>query len=350
MCQALIRDGLGVTIVTTNNGLRSGTIQQNKWLDRGFGKVIYLKTYIHYLPLRLLGVSFSKISEANIIHLTSIFYPASLIMAIAGLLIGKKVVWSARGELYPSALVYNSSLKKIILSIVKRMKNKIVFHSTCERETNYIYTEIGRDAKVIQIPNFMDLPNKLKREENQYFLFLGRIHQIKGLDKLIMALLSSTRFLNSEFTFKLVGDYNNEYGRSLMSRVKNSPLKNKVEFVGYVDEKNQKQTLIANAHFLILPSESENFGNVVVESLAQGTPVIASKGTPWEVLSSTEAGFWIANDPDSIKLTIENILSLDRTTYKQYRTNAYSLAQEAFDIDKNIDQWVKFYESILNDD
>ena len=49
-----------------------------------------------------------------------------------------------------------------------------------------------------------------------------------------------------------------------------------------------------------MPSHNENFGNVVVESLSQGTPVIASTGTPWKILEKYHAGYWIKNNPENI--------------------------------------------------
>lgn len=42
---------------------------------------------------------------------------------------------------------------------------------------------------------------------------------------------------------------------------------------------------------ILLVSESENFGNVIIEALSQGTPVIASCGTPWAEIEKKNAGF-----------------------------------------------------------
>ena len=51
----------------------------------------------------------------------------------------------------------------------------------------------------------------------------------------------------------------------------------------------EKNKVIASNMALVLPSKSENFGNVVLEALAQGTPVIASKNTPWQILDLKNA-------------------------------------------------------------
>lgn len=348
MTRALVSKGIQVTVVTTNNGLEGKDINLNQWMDKDYGKIIYIKTAIHYLPIKLLVISFAQLPKTQLVHLTSIFYPASLLMALAALTMGKKIVWSARGELYPSALVYSTPIKKMILSIVRLLRKKITFHSTCPRETEYIYQQIGSDVKITEIPNFIELPDKVNRNESQkYFLYLGRIHPIKSIHKLLEALMKSDQFIQSEYKLLIAGDDSTTYAAELKEKIDGSVIKDKIEFRGYVNNPKEKQKLCANAHFLILPSESENFGNVVLESLAQGTPVIASKGTPWKVLSKESAGFWVDNKPEELRKIINEVLSLKPEVYQSYRRQALKLAEERFDIDKNVNQWIQLYKQSL---
>ena len=86
-------------------------------------------------------------------------------------------------------------------------------------------------------------------------------------------------------------------------------------------------------------SKSENFGNVVVESLSQGTPVIASHGTPWQILSDKGAGWWINASPDDVATFVDELLMLDVGVYTQMRNNAFELSRD-FDVYANVHRWV----------
>ena len=72
--------------------------------------------------------------------------------------------------------------------------------------------------------------------------------------------------------------------------VKKHGLTSKVSFIGNVlGEK--KELFLRKAKCLVMPSHTENFGIVAVEAMAQGTPVIASKNTPWEIIEKKKQVF-----------------------------------------------------------
>ena len=103
--------------------------------------------------------------------------------------------------------------------------------------------------------------------------------------------------------------------------------------------------LLNESRFLVLPSEAENFGNVVVEALSQSTPVIASLGTPWRSLNEHNAGIWCDCSPESLRLQIEKLLDLPEQEYKIMCANAKRLVEEYFNIHtakNNI--WCRIYE------
>jgi glycosyltransferase involved in cell wall biosynthesis len=122
-------------------------------------------------------------------------------------------------------------------------------------------------------------------------------------------------------------------------------LASKVIFKGYV-EGEKKEKLLANAKALFLPSISENFGNIIVEALAQGTPVVASLGSPWEVLEKEKSGFWIDNSPEILAKTINDIIMMGIDKYLQMRINARQLCEDKYDVFNNIKYWIAEYNRI----
>src|SRR5690606_27458116 len=109
---------------------------------------------------------------------------------------------------------------------------------------------------------------RLNTPTKTQLLFMGRVHPIKALDKLIKGLALSERFKQTDFVMVMIGNYEGrqfEYYLKLQALVKEHSLEDKIVFKGHVSGE-AKQTAYAESYFLILPSETENFGNVVIEA------------------------------------------------------------------------------------
>ena len=105
-------------------------------------------------------------------------------------------------------------------------------------------------------------------EDGKYYLFVGRVEKIKGMDVLIEA------FSNlPEETIVIAGKGTElEYYQEQMVQ---RNLKN-VSFLGF-QKKEQVQELMKNAKAMIVPSQwYEGFPMTIVEALSAGTPVIGA--------------------------------------------------------------------------
>src|SRR5207302_4948768 len=100
------------------------------------------------------------------------------------------------------------------------------------------------------------------------------------------------------YALRICGEGHKAYVDKLHKIATELGISNRVDFAGPV-EGSRKSEAFFGADVCVVPSHSENFGLVVAESLAHGTPVIASTGTPWRELNPKRAGHWIPNDPDS---------------------------------------------------
>jgi glycosyltransferase involved in cell wall biosynthesis len=341
----LIKQGFQPIIVATDKGLPSN-IKVNKWLETDGGKVIYIKTHFLNFPFYQTFISLSNFYRSDIVHISSFFFPTAFLTAFAARFLRKKLIWSARGELDTQALNYSRFRKKPILWLIKNLIGTYSsFHSTCDEETQYIKNIFGEAADIRQIPNYIELPDQVERNATKYLLYIGRIHPKKAIENLIVAISRSPKFLQSDFVIKIAGKGKPEFETELHNLVKELNLSEKIIFVGQV-EGATKQKLLADAYFTIMPSHTENFGNVVLESLAQSTPVIASKGSPWQVLEDEKIGFWTENSPETLSVLIEQILELKTSVYEEYRQRSRKFVEREFNISNNINKWVEFYQSM----
>lgn len=296
--------------------------------------------------------SIAYLDKCHIVHFSSIFLPVTLPLLITSLFLGKPIVISPRGELYDAALEIKPKSKRLWMVVIKRMQSNINFHATNDFEASLIKRYFPKARSVEVINNFIKMPTVLKVPLENKFVFLGRINPIKNIDLLIHAfhlLLQNTE--DNSLSLVIVGSarlpYEKKYLNELNAQVRKLNMSNHIIFKGHL-EGNEKEKELASAKALVLPSKSENFGNVVLESLAQGTPVIASTGTPWEILNEEKSGFWIKPTAEDIFQAMKDIINLNSDEYINLRKNCVSLCKNRFDIESNIHLWINYYTKIIN--
>lgn len=347
LAKSLGKSGVDVTVVAMDTGIKDSSIEFNKWIITEYGKVIYITTASVNRPVKYIKTTIAQLNNADIVHLNSVFAPSSFIIGLVALLKGKKILWSPRGEFDPQALRFKKWIKKMMLALIRPFKKHIRFHTTSTQETQHTQNLMKTSLPVLQLPNYMDLPAYEPTTKKKYILYIGRIHPIKALMELVEACKLSDAFLESSYQLFITGDSNNEYGSLLKEKVNAYQLSDKIIFLEHIAEITAKNKLFAEASFSILPSHSENFGNVVVESLANGTPVIAATGTPWQELEIKKAGFWVKNDPASLAAILTIVVNMNEADLNLYAANALNLAQNNYDIDANISKWMEGYKSLI---
>jgi glycosyltransferase involved in cell wall biosynthesis len=337
LAKALHQQGVDVIVLTTDKGI-GDKFPSGKWVNTDFGKVQYVQTSVNTIPLTLFFKCIIALRNTKNIYLASFFYPLSFLLAPIAILMGVNVIWGPRGETSLSALKYGRRRKRFVLLFIRLIKKRIVFHATSAAEVNDIKKLLG-DCRVVLIEVGMEIPEQQNAPVlPQNLLFLGRIHPIKGLENLLQAIAISPFFLKSKHHLIIAGYAQIGYDEVLKKLAAKLGISHKIEFIGRVDGE-AKEILLAACYALVLPSFSENFGAVVAEALAQGTPVIASKGTPWEILENYGAGYHAENEPIILAGAIEKIFTLDDKKYKLMRLNARSLAEQELDVNRYVKHW-----------
>lgn len=348
LAKELAKNGHNVTVVATNKGLNN-LFLSDCWNNLDGIRVKYCSYRLEKFPLKMIYNSIKEVKSSDIIQLSSVSSLAAFFVALSSIVFKKAVIWSPRGE-FAEAAVKNNVFKNIYFSLIKYLfKHFVVFHSTSDKETAEIKATIGK-CNIIEVPNFIELPQKMDGETERTLLYVGRINPIKSLDKLIKSLSLSDNFRKSDYVLKIAGDFNNpstlEYVHFLEKLIDSLGLSNRVIFLGVVKDK-EKFALYSRAYFSFLVSESENFGNVVIESLSQGTPVVASLGTPWELLNSKGIGYHVSNDPQVLSKVINDIIELPYEKYLSMRSKAYDICCSYFSIEKNVYKWIDIYKKYI---
>jgi teichuronic acid biosynthesis glycosyltransferase TuaC len=190
------------------------------------------------------------------------------------------------------------------------------FHvSVSESVRKSVEKYVGKRENLVVIPNAVDgsvfnfSPGR-RRVENR-ILFVGAVRPIKGVDVLLkaMRLLADK---GRDANLVVVGEafyeaYRREEGR-LRQMVKDLQLEERVQFIGK-KAPAELSDYIQESSVLVLPSRAESFGMVLVEALACGTPVVATRcGGPEDIVSEKVGVLAPPEDPHALARAIEHVL------------------------------------------
>ena len=324
-------------------------IKYNEWVEQNNYKIKYIKTEWPLISIRYIINGIKMISKMDQLHLGSFFFFPVMIFTFTGLLYKKKIFISLNGEMHKPALKQKKWKKWFYIQLFKLMASKVVFRVTSLQEKDIVKEYFHKSMCVI-IPNGFLFNELIKIDKKPQFIFLGRLAPIKALEKLIVACNKSIYFRKSFYDLYIVGPTENQfqsYANNLKKLTMSLNLGKNIKFFDEVYG-SAKDSLLAESSFLFLISESENFGNVVIEALSQGTPVITSKGTPWQILEQVNCGYWIDNDIVSIAKIIDSIINLKENEYYEMSQNSIKFARENYNIEYIIGLWELIINGRLN--
>ena len=331
-----------VKILTTNYKISKNiSINTNCWTLFNGISVNYIKAKNPYFSLNYIIEGFRQIKKNDQVYLNSLFFFPTLLFLIISVIYGKKIYLTPHGELFDFALKNKFWKKAPYLMFVKFFSRRVSFIATSDQEALAIKYHFSK-SKVIIITNFFELQVPLNMKKLNKLIFLGRICNIKKIENLIIACSISKYFLSKKYKFLIAGPTDDEYLKydtMLRKLVVTFNLEKNIKFLGELNSP-QKEELLSQSKALFVVSESENFSNVVVESIAQGTPVVASKGTPWTALVDRNAGFWIDNSPELIAQKMDEIILMDNDKYEIMCENSISFSKE-FSKLKILPKWLE---------
>jgi len=204
------------------------------------------------------------------------------------------------------------AMDQIIEQVVTRFPGTIGVHSQAQAET-FAFAEHCR-----YVGNGIDVSlYDFCKSPEPWVGWVGRIAPEKGLEDAVAA---------SQLTgipLKIMGFLQNEsYWQQIVRNYPDAP----VEYQGFLSTAELQQRLRQCRALLMTPRWVEAFGNVAIEALACGVPVIAyRRGGPAEIIEDGKTGFLV--EPDSVEGLVEamgNLDKIDRCACRQRVEAEYS--------------------------
>jgi glycosyltransferase involved in cell wall biosynthesis len=197
-------------------------------------------------------------------------------------------------------------------------------------------------ARYIDIETFS--PEVPHEEREQVIGFLGRLDE----EKRIRELAEAARRLPPGVTFVFAGD--GDLRGWLEDELSAERAEGSVELTGWVDHDDVPDVL-NRFKLLVLPSEpTEGLPTVILESMACGTPVLATpvSGVP-DVVREGETGFFLRDvEPEAIATQCETILSEGDLTEISHRAREHIVDEYSFD--GAVERYERMLESVCREE
>jgi glycosyltransferase involved in cell wall biosynthesis len=298
LCEALAVAGAETTLLSV-----AGAEGPRDVFSKGYRDQRFAWNYAHLPILRrlrsssALSLALRNLAEtADIIHNHGLWLIPNVDAGWTAARARKPAVVSPRGMLSPTALAFSRLKKRAFWGLLQgpSIRQAACIHATSEREYQEI-REFGLTSPVAIIWNGIDLPNSVaepgrRASADRLVLSLGRLHRIKGLDRLVRA-WAKIEAVRPNWRLRIVGSSEAGHRDELMALAMALGLARvSIEEPAYGEA---KQTAYRDADLFVLPTTNENFGITIAEALAAGIPAISTKGAPWSGLETERCGWWI---------------------------------------------------------
>ncbi len=329
LCGALAERGHDVTVATFD-----GRDAPREWTgEPGRPRVLVLN--------RGAAEAHSAIAGADAVHLHVPWDPVCLRLARMARRAGVPYVVGIHGMLDDWCMEQKRLKKRLYLAIAGRrmLERAAAVHVTAEAEGVQSSKWYPRGRPVVlplifDLAQYEDLPGPgLARQAfgsafsgngRPVLLFLSRLHPKKRVELLIEA-AAALRNEGLDVRAIIAGTGEPAYERSLRELADSLGVAGRVGFVGFVSGR-EKLSLYETADVFVLPTSQENWGFVLLESLACGTPVITTRGVDiWSELLGSGAAIIVEQTAAAVAAAVAGLLR-DRPRHEAMRRKARAWA------------------------
>jgi glycosyltransferase involved in cell wall biosynthesis len=240
------------------------------------------------------------VPDADVVHVHGVWESQLRVTAAVARRVGRPYLVLLNGMLFPWSMRRSRWKKRLALATgVRRMLDGGTLHfgSADERDAA---AALGFTGPGVILPNGVNPdefaspppPGTFRRAhpelgDDPYVLFLGRLHEQKGVDLLPAALFLAGK-INPRIRLVIAGpDYGQE--ASLRREIATALRPDQVSIVGPLYG-STKQAALVDAACFVLPSRLEGFSMAILESMALGTPVVISANCHFPEVAAAGAG------------------------------------------------------------
>ena len=191
---------------------------------------------------------------------------------------------------------------------------------------------LGVKEPKIDVEKVKSLKEKYKIE-NQFIVgVVGRIENIKGQHIVLDAIV---KLKDLDIKLFVVGSaMNDDYLEDLKEKVRINQMEEKVIFTGFTKDVNSYMQL---CDALVLATENETFGLVVIESMINKKVTLAvNKGGPLEIIENQVDGILFERDSDKLALELKTLYE-DKDYKEKISLNGYTKVKDKFCFEKQGD-------------
>ncbi len=202
--------------------------------------------------------------------------------------------------------VVSELMKDVIENLSKSHHRRLAFH-TYSQASDY---DLKREPVVLG--NGFDLKDyHFQTETNGPLGWAGRVAPEKGLEDAVEVAAS---FGDKLLVWGIIED------KSYASKIESSVPPGTIQWRGFLNTHDFQNQLGACRAFINTPKWNEAYGNVVMEAMACGVPVVAyNRGGPGELIKSGLTGWLVPPDNvEELKIAVKNIDQIDRNDCRQW--------------------------------
>lgn len=262
---------------------------------------------------------------------------------------GKPYIITPRGMLYPQDIAKSKSWFKnmsLKIRLLDDLNRAACVHVTCEDEMNHC-RNLGVTSPIAIVPNPVEIKEYPNAKKDDVFRlgYLGRISRRKNVEGLIYAWSELGDKVKENAELLIIGGGDEEYMAFLKNEVARLNLSN-VRFTGFISGQ-EKEDALSSLSVLAMPSEFENFGNVIVEGLVRGIPCIATIGAPWKDLEDYQCGWWVEYNQTAITKAVQSALETPVDELYAMGVRGKKLMKDKYSIEAVAKQMKEVYEWLL---